>query len=143
MFFREIDAINSIIFYSFYNFYSLYSIYIIYGIYPFVLSAYHLGGIFAEAHFYFMGNESGDYEGDDCCDTEGWQDAEGDLQGVSSQPERHEVITYAKSDDGAKGSNDAVSKERAAQAITVVRTEDTADGYGTALALEVGTQEGD
>ena len=68
MFFREIDAIvsiNSIIFYSFYSFYSLYSIYIIY---PFVLSAYHLGGIFAEAHFDFVGNEYENHgcdEGDD------------------------------------------------------------------------------
>ena len=33
------------------------------------------------------------------------------MQGVSLQPERHKVITYAKSDDGAEGSNDAVSKE--------------------------------
>ena len=66
MFFREIDAIiwgidaidpiNSIVFYSLYG---------IYSIYPFVLSAYHLGGILPEAHFYLMGNESGDDEGDD------------------------------------------------------------------------------
>ena len=74
MFFREIDAIkaiNSIIFYSFYSLYSIYGIYsfyIIYSIYPFVLSAYHLGGIFAEAHFYLVGykyENHGCDEGDD------------------------------------------------------------------------------
>lgn len=71
MFFREIDAIkaiNSIIFYSFYSIYGIYIIYIIYGIYPFVLSAYYLGGILAEAHFYLVGykyENHGCDEGDD------------------------------------------------------------------------------
>ena len=84
MFFRGIDAIDSINSIIFYNFYSLYSIYGIYIIYPFVLSAYHLGGIFAEAHFYFIGYKYENHGCDEGNDTEGWQDAEGDLQGVSS-----------------------------------------------------------
>ena len=104
---------------------------------------YHLRRIFPETHLYFIGDKGEDDEGNDEHDTEGGKAAEGDLQGLSLQPQRHKVITYAKSDDGAKGSNDAVSKERATQAITVVRTKDTTDGKGTALTLEVGTQEGD
>ena len=43
---------------------------------------YHLGGIFLEAYFYFMGNEGGDDDSDECDDAEGWQDPKGDLQGV-------------------------------------------------------------
>ena len=104
---------------------------------------YHLRWIFPEAHLYFIGDKGEDDEGNDEHNTEGGKDAKGDLQGVSLQPQRHEVITYAKSDDGAEGCDDAVSKERATQAITVVRTKDATDGKGTALTLEVGTQEGD
>ena len=104
---------------------------------------YHLRRIFLEARLHLGCDKGEDDEGNDKHNTEGGKDAEGDLQGVSLQPQRHKVITYAKSDDGAKGSNDAVSKERATQAITVVRTKDATDGKGTALTLEVGTQEGD
>ena len=104
---------------------------------------YHLRWIFPETHLYFIGNKGEDDEGNDEHNTEGGKDAEGYLQGVSLQPERHKVITYAKSDDGAEGCDDAVSKERATQAITVVRTKDATDGKGTALTLKVGTQEGD
>ena len=45
---------------------------------------YHLGGILPEAHFYIICNESGDDEGDECGDAEGWQETEGNLQGVGS-----------------------------------------------------------
>lgn len=89
-----------------------------------------------------MGNEGGDDEGDECDDAEGRQDAKGDLQGVGLQPEGHQVVTHAEAYGGAEGRDDAVCAEGAAQAIPIVGAEDTAYGYGTALALEVGTQQG-
>ena len=61
----------------------------------------HLGGILPEAHFYLMGNEGGDDEGDDGGDAEGRQDVKGDLQGVGSQPEGHQVVTHAEAYGGA------------------------------------------
>ena len=61
----------------------------------------HLGGILLEAHFYLMGNEGGDDEGDECDDAEGRQDAKGDLQGVGLQPEGHQVVTHAEAYGGA------------------------------------------
>ena len=45
---------------------------------------YHLGGILPETHFYLMGHEGCDDEGDECDDAEGRQETEGDLQGVGS-----------------------------------------------------------
>ena len=111
--------------------------------FPKTLPLYHLRRIFLKATFDFHGNKDGDDSCNEGDDTEGRDKAEGNLQGVSLQPQRHEVITYAKSDDGAEGCDDTVSKERATQAITVVRTKDTTDSDSTALTLEVGTQEGD
>ena len=57
---------------------------------------YHLGGIFLEAYLYFHGHEGCDDEGDKQDDTEGRGEAEGNLQGVGSQPEGHQIVTHAE-----------------------------------------------